>query len=188
VKLENRQLRFITPFTSMRPGRIVRLGGRRGSIQLQETAMVVEGELLCFTFIIGLEWLFRRALSQWTTVTVPYSRIESVRLTRIWPLRVLTALIFAIWITLIVLLWDVEETVAPIMVCGAGLLVTMLYVNLRYRRSVRILFRGKDRLRLLAFRVQRKPLRNQFLESLKNHRAAVEQFQKSTVTVCNPAT
>lgn len=183
MRLENRQVRFMVPFLTLHPRRFVKLGGRRGGIQLQETAMVVEGELLCFSFIIGLEWLFRRALSQWTTITVPYSRIQSVKLTRLWPLRVFTLLLIAVWIAAIAYLWDNESAVIPIMVSGAAFLMVMIYVNLRMRRSVRILFRGKERLRLLVFVVRKKTLRQQFLDTLDRHRIAVDQFQRSTVTV-----
>lgn len=184
VRLENRQVRFIVPFLTLHPRRVVKLGGRRGGIQLQETAMVVEGELLCFTFIVGLEWLFRRALSQWTTVTVPYSRIESVRVTRLWPLRMLTLSLFAIWLAAVsFLLWKDEDVVAPVLVSGAVFLMVLLYVNFRVRRSVRILFRGKERLKMLVFVVRKKFLRQQFLDTLNRHRQAVDQFQRSTVTV-----
>src|SRR5262245_36202943 len=117
MRLDSRQFRFVVPFVSYPRRKVVRFGGRRGSIQIQETALVVEGELLRFTFIIGLEWLFRRALSEWTTVTVPYSRIDSVRLSRLWPLRVFTFLFTVIWIALTAWFWD-HDAIAPIMVIG----------------------------------------------------------------------
>ena len=87
MKLDSRQFRFTVPFATFSARRLVKLGGKRGSLHLQETALVAEGELLRFTFIIGLEWLFRRALSEWTMVTVPYSRIQAVRISKLWPLR-----------------------------------------------------------------------------------------------------
>ena len=71
----------------------MKLGGKRGSLHLQETALVAEGELLRFTFIIGLEWLFRRALSEWTMVTSRIRESSSVRISKLWPLRVLSALL-----------------------------------------------------------------------------------------------
>src|SRR5262245_21912066 len=181
MRLDSRQFRFVVPFVSLPRRKVVRFGGKRGSIQIQETALVVEGELLRFTFIIGLEWLFRRALSEWTTVTVPYSRIDSVRLSKLWPLRVLTLLFTAIWIALSAWFWD-NEAVAPIMVIGFALFVLLLYVNFRVKRAVRVVFQAKDRRRVLAFTVRRRPLRHAFMETLRRHQDAARQYQIPTVT------
>ena len=71
---------------------------------------MLEGEFLRFKLFMGIEWLFRRALSEWTTVTVPYSRIERVRVTRAWFARLLAPLaIFVIWTILAVAVWCASE-------------------------------------------------------------------------------
>ena len=99
MRLDDRHIRFIRPFWPKIGQRLVPLGGRRGSVHLQETALVVEGDLLRFRFLLGIEWLFRQALSEWTSVTVPYARIERVRRSRLWPLRsVSLLLVVAVWV------------------------------------------------------------------------------------------
>ena len=49
---------------------------------------MVEGEILRFHYF-GLERFFARALGEWTTVTVPYSRIEQVTFRSRWWLRIM---------------------------------------------------------------------------------------------------
>ena len=73
---------------------------RRGNtIQLLDTAMVLEGYVQRFSLPI-LDVFFRRALSEWTTVTIPYSRIvdyrfRSKRLARwLWTLAVWSPVAF----------------------------------------------------------------------------------------------
>jgi hypothetical protein len=137
MKLDSRQFRFSVPFATFSARRLVKLGGKRGSLHLQETALVAEGELLRFTFIIGLEWLFRRALSEWTMVTVPYSRIQAVRISKLWPLRILSALFVVGWIALTAYLWD-SDFAPPIMVFGFAGTLLLAYVNLRVRKSIHV--------------------------------------------------
>jgi hypothetical protein len=182
MRLENRQVRFIVPFLSLRPRQIVKLGGRRGSLHLQETALVVEGELLCFSFILGLEWLFRRALSQWTTLTIPYSRIERVHVTSLWPLRLGTLLFTAAWVALMFWTWDNNEVIPLVMVIGAAIVMVLGYMNLRLRRVVSIRFCSKDRRRMLAMVLRPKAMRSAFLDMLNKHRSMAQKFQTTTLT------
>jgi hypothetical protein len=82
-------------------GQTLRFGGRRNSVQLLETALVVEGELQRFHFL-GVESLYRKAISEWTGVTIPYSRIlwagqRSFRWVR-WPLFGLFGLMEVLWL------------------------------------------------------------------------------------------
>jgi hypothetical protein len=74
-------------------GRRLALCGEDRSIQLLETALVVEGDQFRFR-LLGLERFFRGTLGERTQVTIPYSRIESagVRPMR-WAARLLFSLI-----------------------------------------------------------------------------------------------
>jgi hypothetical protein len=144
--------------------------------------LVVEGELLRFTLIIGIEWMFRRALSEWTTVTIPYSRIQSVSVSKLWPLRMFTLLFLSAWIALMVWFWG-HEAIAPIMTVGFALLLLMIYINVRVKRAVRVAFRGKGRRKLLAFVIRSRPLRRTFIETLERHVSAAQQFHRETSNV-----
>jgi hypothetical protein len=176
MKLDSRQFRFTVPFATFSARRLVRLGGKRGSLHLQETALVAEGELLRFTFIIGLEWLFRRALSEWTMVTVPYSRIQAVRISKLWPLRVLSALFVIGSIALIAYVWN-SDFAPPIMVFGFAGTLLLAYVNLRVRKSIHVEYWRKDRRRRLVFQIPRRVLRQSFLSTLGAHQEAARQFR-----------
>jgi hypothetical protein len=181
MKLDDRQVSFVVPFWPAWRTRTLRFGSRRGSLHLQETALVVEGELLRFSFI-GLEWLFRRALSEWTTVTVPYSRLLAVRRAPTGAIRLLLFLaLAATWATAIALfqshptagaltsmLTDVLTVVLTVVPT-----VVLVYSALRLKPTVKVLFRAKDGRRVrLAFVIRRRPTRQAFLDALAGHRAA----------------
>src|SRR5262249_2821755 len=80
MKLEARHVRFLNVlpwFTRRR----VRFVGGANTLQLLETALVVEGYRQRL-FLPVADLLLRQALSEWTTVTVPYSRIVRHRYNR----------------------------------------------------------------------------------------------------------
>jgi hypothetical protein len=176
MRLDARQVRFTQSFLPTWRSRPLRLGGRRGSLHLQEPALVFEGELLRFR-LFGVEWLFRRALSEWTTVTVPYSRIVSVRRTRAWLLRLVLALsIAAAWAAAI---WVFAEVPAEILlsevVVVVVIVVTVLggYALLRVRPTVTVVYRPKTGRRVrVTFLVRRGATRRAFVDALAAHRAA----------------
>jgi hypothetical protein len=181
MKLDDRQVRFVTPFWPSIRRHKVRLGGRRGSLHLQETALVAEGELIRFSFF-SLEWLFRRALSEWTTVTVPYARIVAVRYHRLLWLRVLSALFLlaglaeAMWLIL------ARDPATGLLVFGLTIILGILlgYVNLRVKPSYRVTFRGKDgRRRMLAFAIRSNKLRRSFADALAVHQATAARYVAS---------
>jgi hypothetical protein len=177
MKLDGRQVRFITPFMLLPGQLLVRLGGRRGGVQLQETALVVEGELARFKAVIGVEWAFRRVLSEWTTLTVPYSRIDAARLSSLWPLRVVTILVVAGVVALAVWLRDEPALVSVVWVFGGALALLLAYINVRVKPSVRVKFRSKDgKRRMLAFVIRSRRLRKPFLDTLQTHRAVAARF------------
>jgi hypothetical protein len=175
MRLGPGQVRFTTSFLPTWRRRTLRLGGRRGAVHLQEPALVLEGEFLRFKLFMGIEWLFRRALSEWTTVTVPYSRIERVRVTRVWRIRLLSLLvIFAAWGGLVATaslqagVWML--VFAPVV----GVLTTVLgYVTVRVGPTIRIDYRTKAGRRTRAcFLVHKRLIRAAFVEALAAHRAA----------------
>jgi hypothetical protein len=176
MRLDHRQVRFVTPFglTLRRPNHI-RLGGSRGHLDLQETAVVAEGELMRFSFL-GTEWLFRRALSEWTTVTVPYGRITSVRYDRLVALRIVSILLVAVVaaFSATLLLAEGDPTTGWTMAGFAAILALLFGVlNLWMKPSYQVRYRGKDgRTYLLAFTVRAKRLRKPFLDTLAAHQAA----------------
>ena len=55
-----------------------RFCGKRHSAQLTEPALVLQGEIRKLSFPI-VDMLFVRALSEWTTMTIPYSRLIKLR-------------------------------------------------------------------------------------------------------------
>src|SRR5262245_52597348 len=86
MKIAAKHVRFV-PVMPWFARRRLRLIGRANTIQLLETALVIEGlEQTIGLFLIDL--LFRGALSEWTTVTVPYSRIVRFKYSRQWLARI----------------------------------------------------------------------------------------------------
>src|SRR5258708_7938205 len=82
MKLDAKDVRFVGVLPWFRR-RGLRFVGRGNTIQLLETALVIEGNQKTIGLIL-IDLLFQQALSEWTTVTVPYSRVESCRFSRMW--------------------------------------------------------------------------------------------------------
>jgi hypothetical protein len=154
------------------------LGGRRCSLHLQEPAMVLEGELLRFRLIFGIEWLFRRALSEWTTITVPYSRIMRVRRSRTWLTSII--LILAICVVLagpaLFILGDVGVFALVAMGAAPPLAIVFGYILVRLRSTITVVYRSKGGKRTqVTFWVRKRATRRTFLDTLAAHRAAAVQ-------------
>src|SRR5215204_507603 len=95
MRLDPRKVRFVAPLFHVGMfGGAVRFVGKENTVHLQETALVAEGNLLKVG-LLGLELLFRRALAEWSTITVPYSRITAVRYVRFPALRVVALVVLA---------------------------------------------------------------------------------------------
>jgi len=77
VKIPAAALTFLSagPFTAYRRPKFLRRGT---TLQLLETALLVEGYRQRFYFPL-LDRFFLRPLSEWTTVTIPYTRILDAR-------------------------------------------------------------------------------------------------------------
>jgi hypothetical protein len=187
VKLGPKQVRFVRPFWPALFGRTLRFAGRRNTIHLQETALVVEGEILRFHYL-GLERLFARALSEWTMVTIPYSRIESVQYRKRVALRIAIVVIAAALAILGMRLpwttpdkWTMLDAIAdalllvPVVVL-AGLIWWLI------RASYLLVFRSKDGTRIrLSFRVRSKAQRLAFDTALQSYREASRAHTRAEV-------
>jgi hypothetical protein len=153
--------------------RTLRLSGRQGSVDLQEPALVIEGNLLRFG-LFGIEWLFRRALSEWTTVTVPYSRIIAVRRSRAWLVRVLMALVAVLGWALIAFSFALAPNLDALTVVS-GVILTVLcgYIIFRLRPKITVVFRTKAERKIrISFLMRKRATRLTFLDALAAHRAA----------------
>jgi hypothetical protein len=189
MKLGPKQVRFVRPFWPALFGRTLRFAGRRNTIHLQETALVVEGEIFRFHYL-GLERLFARALSEWTMVTIPYSRIASAKYRRHLALRVGIVVIGAALATLGMQTpwtpraeWTTWDAVAdalilvPVVVL-AGLIWWLI------RASYLLVFRSKDGARIrLGFRIRSKAQRLAFDTALQAYREASRAHTRTEVAV-----
>ena len=178
MRLGPRQVRLITPFWPTLTGRTLRFTGRRNSIDLQETALVAEGDLLLFP-CLGLERLFGRVLSARTTVTVPYSRLLAVRYR---PRRVLRLVLLAGLAAVMFLNFQLPRMPAAewtsLDAVGDALLAVpfvalgaVVWWGIRPAYAVRFRARGGRRTRL-HFAVRSRAVRAQFDAALAEYRRA----------------
>lgn len=184
MKLGPRQVRLVTPFWPTLFGRTLRFTGRRNTVQLQETALVAEGELLLFP-CLGLERLFGRALSAWSTVTVPYSRIVAVRYR---PRRVLRVGILVLLLALsaaTLQLLRVDPAEWTWLDAAADALILVPFVALacivwwRVPPTYTVRFRAKDGKRTrFHFTVRSRAARRQFDDALAQYRQASQAFAR----------
>jgi hypothetical protein len=183
MKLDPRDVRFVgvLPWFGRRGLRFV---GRGNSVQLLETALVIEGSQKTIgLFLVDL--LFQQALSEWTTITVPYSRVESCRFSRMWVAK----FVFLAPIALFGVLPCVGLTAANALIGsglsaaetamaalpGFGFLLLAIYVVVRFLGARHYLvFRRADGQRVLTcFRIRKRALRAAFDDRLvANRRAA----------------
>jgi hypothetical protein len=182
MKLDPKQVRLITPFWPSLLGRTLQFTGRRNTIHLQETALVAEGEILLF-HCLGLERLFGRAMSSWSTVTVPYSRIVSVRYRSKLVLRlVLLAALFALLAVTLQLPrinpsdWTWLEAAADAIILVPVVALACL-VCWAISPSHTVRFRLKDgKRRRFHFAVRSKAARRQFDDALTQFRQAARTY------------
>ncbi len=108
MKLAGKELVFRLP-QMRRSGRWLRFLRRGNTIQLLETAVVVEGYQQRFTMPV-IDAFFRRALSEWTTVTIPYSRILDYRYRSRRVIR--WVLTIAVWLPALLFTFALADNVA----------------------------------------------------------------------------
>jgi hypothetical protein len=179
VKLDPRSVKLLSPFWPAVVRRPLRFSGKRNSVNLQETALVVEGELLRF-YLLGIERFVAGAISEWTTVTIPYSRILRVKCSR-WSFPV--GLFLAIGLALVG--WVEYEALSAAAktpdattwaVAAAPLLAVGGFGFLTWRliRPVHtVVFRSKDGVRVLfQFRIGSREARRGFDATLARYQAA----------------
>lgn len=181
MKLDPNQVRLLTPFLPGLTRRRLRFAGKRNAVHLQETALVVEGDLLRFHYL-GFERLFAGAVCEWTTVTVPYSRITRVkyrsrlllRLAILLPILGMAGLIASGVLTTAP---NVFEVVSALVALAVPVVVLWLLVWRGLGPTYTILFRAKDGTPTdFTLRVRSKPLRKQFEAALARYRDAARRF------------
>lgn len=183
MKLGPRQVRLVTPFWPTLTGRRLRFVGRRNAVQLQETALVVEGDVLRF-FYLGVERFFGGVFAEWTTITVPYSRIVSVRYrSNLWVVLVVLAPVLGLagLMAVGVVTGDISAleiaSALVALVLPVGLLVYIVWRVLAPKYTVT--FRAKDGTRTtFAFRVRSRAARKEFDAALAKYQDAARQFRK----------
>jgi hypothetical protein len=184
MKIDPRYVRFFPPFLQL-PGR-PRLWfvGRGNTIHLHETAVVLEGYLKRLGMPL-VDLFFLRVLSEWTTVTVPYSRILSYRFIN---RRVLRYLIYvALWaiplLCLLTLVWDSYDVFTPVYTAVlSSLLALLVTLYLKYRllvpRNYLRYQRADGRRVSVTFRITSRKRQAEFTALLEsNRRAALGQTQ-----------
>jgi hypothetical protein len=186
MRLDSKKVRLISP---MMPGVFtqgLRFAGREKTVQLQETALVVEGNLLKVG-LLGLELVFRRALAEWSSVTIPYSRITRVRYIRLPLLRLIPLAYLGLWFLLMVFLLTQGRETAMLAVVSfsAGVIPGLLAVFTLFRVHSRFMinFRSRDGRRTqLLLHISNKKLRRVFAAKLKEYRNAAKSFPQAKMT------
>ncbi len=175
MKFGPRDLRFAYPVWASFRGLLVFIG-RRNTIHLQETALVIEGDLMRFHLPI-VDWFVRRVFCEWTTLTVPYSRIVRHRYCRYRAVKVLWWLLVAGVGALLLVFggepWGVGLVV--LVLCVLGLLLHFVF-----RPRHVLTFRGADgKRRLVCFRFTSPAQRQKFLGLLQANLDAVRALPAS---------
>lgn len=178
LKLDPKKVRFSPPFLDLGIFSVgLRFIGKENSIHLLETALAVEGNLLKVG-LMGLEVLFRRALAEWSSVTIPYSRIEKARFGLSPLVRVALLVVAGLpWLVGAALLAVNVDTAVLTLICAPIVTVPALYVMLRIRARYTIVFRAKNGRRTrLTFRIASAPLRAEFERRLNDYRRSAARF------------
>lgn len=180
MKLTPQQVRFVYPFLPGIFGRSLRFAGRRNTVHAQETALVVEGELLRFGFV-GLERLVPRALAEWTTVTIPYGRILRVKYQSRRVVRTLGTLLLVLVLGASAAAMLTTLSAAESLVFFVPLsLIVLLLGWLLFRvlsPGFAITFRAKDGTRTrFLLQVRNRTLRQRFAAQVEEYRAAAKAF------------
>lgn len=178
MRLDPSKVRYVSPM--MQAGIFstpLRMVGKQNTVALLETSLVFEGNVLKIG-VLGMELLFRAALAEWTSVTVPYSRIVKAKYVR-FPVARLFALLLAIAVVAIgaLALSQSPEAVVPVAFVGGGLLVLCLYMIVRIPPRFVLSFRSKaGRKTVLQFRVLDADLRRRFQDKLAEYRLSATGF------------
>jgi hypothetical protein len=181
MKIDGKALVFRTP-TAWPGRRRLRFLRKGNSVHLLETALVVEGYQQRFGFPV-LDCLFRQALSEWTTVTIPYSRIlDYAYRARFWWRAVGVPLL---WLPVLALalngLFDPRHTVENrigVLTFTTGLAVAMavityfLLTEALAPRNVLVYQQADGQRAILVFSIRSKPRQEAFRRQLEVNREA----------------
>jgi hypothetical protein len=191
MKFDSRQVRFTWAFPW--PGRQrLRINHKGGTVQVLETALVVE----CYIRKLALpvvDYFFSQVLSEWTTITVPYSRIVKFRLVRYLLWRIPLTILFwsPVLLFIAAIFTDPKEIAGKILAIGvSGIFALLLtaYLNLRILTPrFHVVFLNSDGERWLAsFRIRRRKDRYAFLQAVEANRTAAK-LQKSAAKAAGAA-
>jgi membrane protein YdbS with pleckstrin-like domain len=190
MRLDPKKVRFVFPTFSLGLSRsVLRFVGRENTVQLSETALAVEGNLLKVG-LMGVELLFRRALAEWSSVTIPYSRITRVRYVRFPLARLVALLLFCVCAAATVRvaldLWEPEAATRVVifllLALGSG------YVVARISPRFVITFRSRGGRRTgLKFQVTSRQLRREFDRKLREYREAARRYAPPAGSAPEPA-
>jgi predicted membrane protein len=176
MRLDPKQVRFVRTMNMSLQSGALQFVGKESNIQLLETALVVEGNLLKVMFL-GFERIFRQALAEWTSVTIPFSRIDRAKQINWPPLRafaLILAMLLGLGTVLVFLdkpsrIGVVEVTFIPI------LMAVCIYVVFRVKGRYEVRYRTKDgRRRRILFTIKSKPIRKEFIRRLNEYRQAAK--------------
>jgi hypothetical protein len=156
-------------------------------LQVQETGLVVQGHLQKLSMPV-LDIFFRPMVSEWTTVTVPYSRILFLRARRFIVWRVLLTLLGCLPLLIYLGVWLISAAANPgparldgfslyvSVLLGLLALVLALYFNCRMlvARHYLLFEEPGGSMALLAFRIKRVKLRRRFVELVENNRRTLQ--------------
>jgi hypothetical protein len=183
VKLDPKQIRFRTSFLAGLSRATVAFAAKRATIHLHETAMVLEGEQLQFQYL-GLERFFARAVSEYSTVTVPYSRLTKVKYRRKLVVRGLLVLIggFFTLLTASAQFQNVgrADLVGSVVLFSLISALVWLVVFLCFRLvppTYTVEYRNPDRAkRRFTFAIRTRAVRREFDAVLKKYRESAGKF------------
>jgi hypothetical protein len=184
MKIDPRHVRFLPPFLPSPGGRRLWFVGRGNTIHLHETAVVLEGYLKRLGMPL-VDLFFQRVLSEWTTVTVPYSRILNYRFINRRVLRYLSYVV--LWappaLCLLTLVWETHDVFTPVytaVMLALFALLTTLYLKYRLlapRNHLRYQ-RADGRRVSVTFRITSRKRQEEFTALLEGNRlAAIGQTQ-----------
>jgi len=181
MKFGPKGVRFTNPVMIL-IGKCLIFLGRQNTLHLQETALVVEGDLKRFSLPI-FDWFVQRALCEWSQVTIPYSRIVFCVNRRYLIVKSLFWLsVLALLSGLLLLEGKIEEKIQFALfigafLCGLGVLVHFLFrprFHLVYRQATG----GRCR---LCFRFHSRKQQKEFVRRLADNRAAARAGRATPV-------
>jgi hypothetical protein len=180
VRLDPKSVQFVTPGVGFGlSGTPVRFIRGRNTVQLLDTALTVEGNVLKVGFPV-LELFFRAALTEWSAVTIPYSRIESARFVRFPFGRVLALLGIAVSLVVgVVAAFAVgDDNLAGVIIFFSVVVFGACVIAAAWVQARMVIrFRSKDgRRRWLMFRITRRELRREFERKLAENRRVARRF------------